>query len=143
MENFEIEDTSKSLFTQVIINENKYRAMTSVHIIINGKFIVDDIAHSTPYENGNIDLDHNSNLLWKDLGLANTYIGNQLVFITTIYSIPAVTTNANVREFILENNPIEYKLAQSREQIFNLHANDNIVLNSPQTAIAYKLIQIT
>ncbi|MET0946419.1 MAG: hypothetical protein ABWY22_13485 [Flavobacterium sp.] len=118
--------------------------MTSVYIIIGGKYIVEDVAHSDPHENGNIDLDQNGTLLWKDLGLANTYVGNQLVYMTTIYGLPTTTTDDNVKEFVLENNPIDYKLKQANDvPAFHLNDNDKIILNSPRIAIAYKLIHIS
>ena len=143
MENFQIENSSQSLFTQVINLENKFRAMTSIYIIINGVFIVDAVAQSDPHENGNIDLDHINNKLWKNLGLANTYVGNKLIFITTIYGLPTtVNSNEKAKEYFLANNPMIYKLKQSSLETFNLNEDDNIVLNSPQTAIAYKIIEI-
>ncbi len=142
MEIFQIENTNESLLTKVKVKSD-YKATTGIYLIINGKFIKPGVAYSDDFENGNIDLDHNNDLQWRDIGLANTYIGNQLLFITTIYGLPnTLTNNDDTKAFVLENINIDYFLSQDNTTSYKMDTNDNIVLDMPRTAIIYKKIQL-
>ncbi len=142
METFNIEETSKSLFTQVSVS-SILRATTGIYLIINGKFIKPGVAYSDDHENGNIDLDDNNNLQSRDLGLANTYVGNQLLFITTIYGLPdTITTDGDTKTYVLANIEIDYTLSQDNSTSYKMNINDTIVLDTTRTAIVYKKIQL-
>ncbi len=142
METFNIEETSKSLFTQVSVSSN-LRATTGIYLIINGKFTKPGVAYSDDHENGTIDLDENKNIQSRDLGLANTYVGNQLLFITTIYGLPdTITTDGDTKTYVLANIEIDYTLSQDNSTSFKMNINDTIVLDSARTAIVYKKIQL-
>lgn len=145
MENFNIQDANKSLFIQVKLS-SIYKATTAVYLIIDERTIKPAVAHSDPHENGNIDLDQNGNFQWNNIGRANTFKGNQLRFITTIYDLPTTLIgNTDTKEFILREIEIDYLLNQNPNttETYTMNNDDVIVRMMSRTAIIYKTIQIS
>lgn len=143
MENFNTDSANQSLFTQVKVSSN-FRAATRVYVKIDGNLIKPAVAHSDPHENGSIDLDENGHFQWSNIGIANTFKGNQLLFITTIYDLPTTLTgNDDTKTFILDNIEIQYLLNQNSTSTYKLNENDIVVLDMSRTAIVYKKIQIS
>jgi hypothetical protein len=142
MENFNIDNANQSLFIQVKVS-SIYRAITRVYLKIDGNLIKPAVAHSDPHENGSIDLDENGHFQWSNIGIANTFKGNQLLFITTIYDLPtSLSGNDDTKAFILNNIEIEYLLNQNTTSTYKINDNDTIVLDMSRTAIIYKKLQI-
>jgi hypothetical protein len=143
MENFNVDDANKSLFIQVKLS-SIYKATTMVYLKIDEKIIKPAVAHSDPHENGNIDLDQNGNFQWSNIGLANTFKGNKLLFITSIFDIPTTLTgNVDVKEFILRQIEIDYLINQTITSTYTMNDNDSILRMGSRAATIYKTIQIS
>ncbi|MEN2401650.1 hypothetical protein GKZ90_0017805 [Flavobacterium sp. MC2016-06] len=148
MENFNAPNANQLLFIQVKVSST-YRATTRVYLKIDGNLIKPAVANSDPHENGSIDLDENGKFQWSNIGLANTFKGNQLIFITTIYDLPSTLSgNDDTKAFILNNIEIDYLLDQNSTPEYSaseykLNNNDTIVLDIPKTSIVYKKIKIS
>lgn len=142
MDSFNITNPAAPLQIQVNVKSN-YEAFTSVYLMIGNSMIKPAVAESEVHENGCIDLDAARHFLWKSIGLANTFQGNSLLCITTIYNLPGdLDTNEKMKGFVLKNIGIDYDLGNDgNTDRFVLDQNDMVVTNTKKTATIYKKIQ--
>lgn len=142
MDNFTI--TGDSQLQIKIAISSIYKADTKVDKLQGNVLEKPSVAASESFGNGNIDLDANRHLIWKQIGSSTQYKGKTLLFITTLYGTPPeVNSDELALEFVKQNIGFTYGVKENiLEASFKLSSTDIVAFDSYRTLIIYKKIQI-